>query len=65
MVRFFTRIRDPEHFLLHHQGRCYVEQGRIAAARAAFEAVLAIRKTLEDQRFIDFSQAALDDIAGI
>ena len=56
-------ISEQEHFLLHHRGRCYVEQGRIAQARAAFEAALAIRKTLENKRYMNFTQAALDDIA--
>ncbi len=56
-------VREQEHFLLHHRGRCYVEQGRIGEARAAFEQALAIRKTLGNRRFIESSQAALDDIA--
>ena len=58
-------IREQEHFLLHHQGRCHVEQGRIAEARAAFERALAIRKTLENKRYMNFTQAALDDIAAL
>jgi tetratricopeptide (TPR) repeat protein len=58
-------IREQEHFLLHHQGRCFVEQGKIAQARAAFEKALAIRKALGNKRFVDSSQAALDDIAAM
>jgi tetratricopeptide (TPR) repeat protein len=58
-------IREQEHFLLHHRGRCYVEQGEIVNARVAFEKALAIRKALGNQRFIDSTQAALDDIEGM
>jgi tetratricopeptide (TPR) repeat protein len=57
-----TGIREQEHFLLHHRGRCYVEQGEIAKAREAFGKALAIRKALGNQRFIDSTQAALDEI---
>jgi tetratricopeptide (TPR) repeat protein len=56
-------IREQEHFLLHHRGRCYVEQGLLPEAKAAFEAALAIRKALENKRFMNFSQTALDTIA--
>jgi tetratricopeptide (TPR) repeat protein len=58
-----TGIREQEHFLLHHKGRCYVEQGDIPAARAAFEKALTIRNTLANKRFANNTQAALDDIA--
>jgi len=58
-----TGLREQEHFLLHHRGRCYVEQGEIAKAREAFAKALAIRKMLGNQAFIDSTQAALDDLA--
>ena len=54
-------IREQEHFLLHHRGRCYVEQGLLPEAKAAFEAALTIRKGLENKRFMNSSQAALAD----
>ncbi len=60
-----TGLREQEHFLLHHRGRCFVEQGEIAKARAAFENALAIRKALGNQRFIDSTQAALDDLEAL
>jgi tetratricopeptide (TPR) repeat protein len=52
------------HFILHHRGRCYVEQGETAAARRCFIEALALRKALGEKRFIDSTQralAALDD----
>ncbi|MEI9886039.1 MAG: tetratricopeptide repeat protein [Rhizomicrobium sp.] len=58
-------FREQENFLLHHLGRCYVEMGRIAEAKAAFEQALALRKAIGAQRFIDATQAALDDIAAL
>jgi tetratricopeptide (TPR) repeat protein len=57
-----TGIREQEHFLLHHRARCYVEQGEIGKARAAFERALKIRKTLGKQNYIESTQAALDEI---
>jgi tetratricopeptide (TPR) repeat protein len=56
-------LHEQEHFLLHHQGRCYVEQGRISEARPCFEKALELRKALGDQRLIDSSRMALADIA--
>jgi tetratricopeptide (TPR) repeat protein len=58
-----TGIRTQENFLLHHLGRCYVEMGRIAEAKAAFATALELRKALGNRRFIDSTQAALADIA--
>jgi tetratricopeptide (TPR) repeat protein len=58
-----TGIREQEHFLLHHLGRCHVEMGRIADAKTAFEQALTIRHGLDNKRYANFTQAALDDIA--
>ena len=58
-----TGIRAQENFLLHHLGRCLVELGRIAEARAAYEKALVLRKAIGNQRFIESTQAALDEIA--
>ncbi|HEX4304290.1 MAG TPA: tetratricopeptide repeat protein [Rhizomicrobium sp.] len=60
-----TGIREQEHFLLHHLGRCYVEMGRIDEAKVAFEQALAIRQGLDNKRFANFTQAALDDVAAM
>lgn len=49
-----------EDFILHHQGRCFVEQGKIAEARACFEQALVLRKNKGDQRGIDSTQCAID-----
>jgi tetratricopeptide (TPR) repeat protein len=56
-------LHEQEHFLLHHQGRCYVEQGRISEARTCFEKALELREALGDQRLIDSSRAALAEMA--
>ena len=58
-----TGLRAQENFLQHHLGRCLVELGRIDEARAAFETALVLRKALGEKRFIDSTQAALDEIA--
>ena len=53
-----------KHFILHHRGRCYVEQGETAAARHCFVEALALRKALGDPRFVASTEralAALDD----
>ncbi len=52
------------HFLLHHRGRCYAEQGRIAAARDCFEQALALRQT-GYPRFVASSRGALADLDGL
>jgi tetratricopeptide (TPR) repeat protein len=52
-----------EHFILHHQGRCFAEQAMIADARACFTRALALRVTLGMERFIRSSKAALDELA--
>ncbi len=58
-----TGIREQEHFLLHHLGRCYVEMGRVGDATTAFAQALAIRQRLDNTRFADVTQAALDELA--
>jgi tetratricopeptide (TPR) repeat protein len=59
-----TGIRRQENFLQQHLGRCLVELGRIDEARAAFETALALRKAAgSERRFIESTQAALDEIA--
>jgi tetratricopeptide (TPR) repeat protein len=56
-------IDEFEHFIRHHQGRCYAETGEIAAARHCFEQALALRERLGIPRFIESSKAALADLA--
>jgi tetratricopeptide (TPR) repeat protein len=51
------------HFLLHHQGRCYAEQGQAAAARDCFEQALVLRQA-GYPRFVASSRAALADLDG-
>lgn len=58
-------IHRFEHFILHHQGRCWVEQGRIDAARRCFERALALRRQLGIPRFITSTQAALADLTDL
>jgi tetratricopeptide (TPR) repeat protein len=55
-------LREIEHYIWHHRGRCFVEQGKIAEARICFEKALAIRKQLGDPRAERTQQAiaALD-----
>lgn len=40
--------RFYEDFILHHQGRCFVEQGKKAAARACFEQALQSKQSALD-----------------
>lgn len=53
------RVRDYEDFVLHHRGRCYVEQGKINEARVCFEQALTLREEKGDQRFIASTRKAL------
>lgn len=55
-------LREIEHFVWHHRGRCYVELGDIAEARHCFECALAIRLDLGEPRAEKTRQAlaALD-----
>jgi tetratricopeptide (TPR) repeat protein len=55
-------LDEQVHFLLHHRGRCEVEMGRIADARASFEQALALREAIGHSRFIESSRAALREI---
>ena len=57
-----THSEEQVHFLLHHRGRCLVEQGHIAEARDCFEQALARRRELGDARLIASSAAALADL---
>ncbi len=54
-----SEVQEYEHFVWHHRGRCYVEQVKIAEARASFEQALALREALGEQRFIDSTRRAL------
>jgi tetratricopeptide (TPR) repeat protein len=60
-----TGMREQEHYLWHHLGRCLVEMGRIAEARDAFERALVIRETMPNPRFAENTRAALADVAEI
>lgn len=57
-----TGIDKFDHYILHHQGRCFVEQGEIDKARSCFQNALAIRTRIGDPRAAS-SQAALDELA--
>jgi len=56
-----TGIDKFDHYILHHQGRCFVEQGDIVDARRCFQEALLLRKKLNDPR-VESSQAALNDL---
>lgn len=56
-------IDEFVHFILHHQGRCYAEQGRVEEARLSFERALPLRERLGDPRFINSTRAAIADLA--
>jgi len=58
-----TGIREQENFLLHHMGRCLVEMGRIAEAKAAFEKALVLRQAIGNPRFIASTEGALEELA--
>jgi HTH-type transcriptional regulator, pleiotropic regulator of extracellular virulence genes len=55
-------LSRQRHFLLHHRGRCYAEQGQLPAARDCFQQALALRQQLGDPRFIASTQNALADL---
>jgi len=55
-------IRDFEHFILHHHGRCHAEQGEIVAARLSFTRALALRERLGIPRFINSTRGALGEL---
>lgn len=55
-------ISDHVHVLLHHRGRCYVEQQRPDLARQCFQQALVIREQLGDERFIASTRAALEEL---
>ena len=48
-----------QHFILHHWGRSWVEQGDRARARDCFTAALALRERLAAPRFVDSTRRAL------
>nr|BBH87380.1 hypothetical protein KTC_21310 [Thermosporothrix sp. COM3] len=52
-------VREFEDFVLHHRGRCYVEQGKLDEAQACFEQALKLREAKEDQRFLTSTRNAL------
>lgn len=45
-----NNLQDIEHFVLHHQGRCYAEQHDLDKARRCFERALEIRLALGEPR---------------
>lgn len=55
---------DEVHYLLHHRGRCYAEQGRAEEARACLEQALALRLQLGQPRLVASSRTALTELAG-
>ena len=55
-------IAEFDHFFHHHRGRCCVEQGKLAEARAAFETALALREPLGEPRFIMSTMGALEEL---
>jgi HTH-type transcriptional regulator, pleiotropic regulator of extracellular virulence genes len=55
-------VTRQRHFLLHHRGRCYAEQGQIPEARECLQRALALRRQLGDPRFIASSRDALADL---
>ena len=58
-ARVYEQCQE-EDFILHHRGRCFVEQGKLEEARICFEQALALRKSKGDQRGIASTQHALD-----
>jgi tetratricopeptide (TPR) repeat protein len=52
-------IDEHTNFILHHQGRCYAEQGDLASARRCFEQALELRRKIGKPRFIESAQRAL------
>jgi tetratricopeptide (TPR) repeat protein len=56
-------LREIEHYVLHHRGRCYVEQKDLAEAKRCFERALEIRLELGEPRAERTRQAiaALND----
>jgi len=57
-----SKHRQEEDFILHHRGRCFVEQGKLEEARACFEQALLLRKSKGDQRGIASTQRALEEL---
>lgn len=57
-------LRDLEHYVLHHRGRCYAEQNDLVEARRCFERALEIRLELGEPRAERTRQAiaALDKL---
>jgi tetratricopeptide (TPR) repeat protein len=53
---------DFDDTFLHHQGRCFVEQGDLVAARRAFEQALRLREKTGDARRIASTRAALAEL---
>jgi tetratricopeptide (TPR) repeat protein len=53
-------ISEYEDFVLHHRGRCFVEQGKIEEARRSFEQALILREEKGDPRFIASTRRALN-----
>jgi tetratricopeptide (TPR) repeat protein len=43
-------LREVEHYVLHHRGRCYAEQNDLAEAKRCFERALEIRLELGEPR---------------
>ncbi len=56
-----NNLNDLEHYIQHHRGRCYAEQGRITEARLCFGRALHLRKQAGEPRAAS-SQKALDEL---
>jgi tetratricopeptide (TPR) repeat protein len=56
------RTHDLDDLFYHHQGRCFVEQGRLDDARRAFENALRLREKTGDARRIASTSAALAEL---
>lgn len=54
-----NRWEPLQHFVLHHWGRCWAEQGELTHARDCFAAALALRERMAEPRFVDSTRRAL------
>ncbi|GHO89271.1 tetratricopeptide repeat protein [Dictyobacter formicarum] len=54
-----------EDIILQHRGRCFVEQGMIAEARACFEQALILRQERSDPRATTATRQALDALKAL
>jgi len=52
-------VGNLEHFIQHHRGRCYAEQGHLSEARLCFERALVLRRQAGEPR-AESTQRALE-----